>query len=246
MQTAEVHKAVILPFPSPGGQFNSNEPWYALENHYLIQAAEYSNRFIPFPGVNPGDERSVRIIQQMVNANGIKGVKFSHQIPMKFCIDNLIDHPLMKIVRDNNLLMMIHVGTGKEKNADRTHTTLPYAIKVAQKYPEVQFIFCHLGRLHWQLLEALELNNVVTDTSGLALQSHWSQFVAKEPMATLRNLKPVEIIEKLVDLGHADKIVFGSDEPYTSYELQVGQILDAKISPSAKQRILNNNFQRLL
>jgi uncharacterized protein len=246
MNMAGIKQAIILPFPSPGGQFNHTAAWYDLENHYLIQAAEFSKRFIPFPGVNPADPRSVTMIRQLAITHNISGIKFSHQIPMGFSIDKLIGHPLMKIVQKYKLIMMIHTGTGKERGAENVHGTLPYAIKVVKKYPEVNFIVCHLGRLHRSLLEAFELPNLYFDTSGLALYENWLQFVAKDPLPELKNINPVDVIERLVEWGYGDKIIFGSDEPYTSYSKQIDHIMNANIPEHTKNKIMGRNMKKLL
>jgi predicted TIM-barrel fold metal-dependent hydrolase len=241
-----VSKAVILPFPSPGGQFNDKAFWYDLENHNLINASNNSGRLIPFPAVNPADKESVKSIKTLVTTFDIKGVKFSHQIPMGFSIDKLIKHPLMKIVQDNNLLMMIHSGTGKESGAEVVNTTIDYAIKVAEHYPGVRFIFCHLGRLHEDLLDALELENVYVDTSGTSLGNHWPQFIAKKPVKIFKNMNSSRIIEKLVELGFEDKLLFGSDEPYTKYEEELATIKDANIPDEIKDKILSGNIDGLI
>jgi predicted TIM-barrel fold metal-dependent hydrolase len=246
MDYFDVGKAVIVPFPSPGGQFTQNAFWYDLENHNLMTAARSSSRLIPFPGVNPNDKDSVKNIKTLSNAYGIKGIKFSHQIPMNFSIEKLIKHPLMKIVQDHKLIMMVHVGTGKESGSQYVHTTLNYAIKVAKYYPNVKFIFCHLGRLHKDIFEALQLSNVWMDTAGFSIAKKWSEFVAKEPISLFRKLSPEQIIEHLVSEGYEDKIIFGSDEPYTNYNDELKIIQEASISDIAKQKILAKNIENLL
>ena len=246
MNEHNVSQAVIVPFPSPGAQFQSTGFWYDLENHYLIEAAKYSKKLIPFPGVNPHDKLSVKNINTLAVAFGVKGVKFSHQIPMGFSIDKLINHKLMTIIQEHNLKFMIHIGTGKEQGAQHTHTTLNYALKVAKQYPDIKFIFCHLGRLHWSLLEALNLNNVFMDTAALSMWNNWQHFLAAEPMQLFKKLSPIEVIEKLVSLGYEDKILFGSDEPYTEYKSEIATIEQADISDTAKRKIFYKNVSKLL
>lgn len=247
MDYYNISKAVVVPFPSPGGQFRQEGFWYDLENHYLVESSRASSgRLIPFPGVNPNDSESVKNIQTYAIFFKIKGVKLSHQIPMGFSIDKLIDHPLMKIIQDNNLILMIHIGTGKEPEADQVHTTLDYAIQVAKKYPDVKFIFCHLGRLHKDIISALDLKNVYMDTAGLYLWQNWKQFIASEPLSVLKNTSPPDVIKKLIEIGYEDKIVFGSDEPYTPYRNEISNIEKAEISEKAKKRIFSGNIKELL
>jgi len=246
MDEYEVDVSVIVPFPSPGGQFNPSTPWYDAENHILVNASYASKRLIPFPAVNPNDKKSIDHLKETLLVQGIKGIKISHQIPMNFSIDKLIGHEIMDVIQKNNLILMLHTGTGKERGAEIVHTTLDYAINVAKAYPKVKFIFCHLGRLHELIQEAFDLENVYMDTAGLALHTHWSQFIAKDPLNIFKNSNPIKVIEELVRLGYEDKILFGSDEPYTSYDKQLDHIKSANISEEVKNKILYANSARLL
>jgi predicted TIM-barrel fold metal-dependent hydrolase len=241
-----ISKAVVLPFPCPGAQFNKNFAWYDTENQYLISASKISDKLIPFPGVNPGQKQSVDNINTMAVGYGVKGVKFSHQNLIQFPIDKLINHPLMKIIQDNNLVFMIHTGTGKEPGSDVYHTTLDYALLVAKFHPDVNFMFCHLGRLHKDLFEALKMPNVYMDTSALSLAQFSPAFVAKNHCELLRLSRPKEIIETLVTQGFEDKIIFGSDEPYTQYNNELNYVINANISEIAKRKIFSANLSKLL
>jgi predicted TIM-barrel fold metal-dependent hydrolase len=241
-----ISKAIILPFPSPGGQFEKNMYWYEVENHYLIQASRYSDKFIVFPAVNPNDMKSVKSIITYCNAYQIKGIKISHHIPMKFSVEKLINHPLMKIIKKNKLVVLIHTGTGKEKGSENYHETLDYGIKVAKRYPEVKFIFCHLGRLSKDILEALELENVYMDTSAVSMLSFSKEFISLNPHIPYKNLAPNKIIKDLVDLGYEDKLIFGSDEPYVFYKEELDAINEAEISESAKEKIFYKNITELI
>jgi uncharacterized protein len=246
MDEHDVTKAVVLPFPSPAGQFKKDVYWYEMENHYLVQAAHFSKRFIPFPAVNPNDEKSVKSVQTFFTAYEIKGIKISHNIPMGFSINKLINHPLMKIVRNNKLIVMMHIGTGKEAGSKNYHETLDYGIKVAKKYPDIKFIFCHLGRLHSSILEALQLKNVYMDTSAISMLAFSKKFIAVDAFPMFRSSTPREVIEKLVGSGYEDKIIFGSDEPYVPYKEEIAVVKDAEISDATKKKIFYENISSLL
>lgn len=246
MDRYKVEKAITVPFPCPAAKFDPTSAWYDIENQYLMTAHNSSERLIPFIGVNPGDERSVEAVNTLVTAFGVKGVKFSHQTLSGFSIDGLIGHPLMERVQGANLIFMMHIGTGKEPKAREVNNTLDYAIKVAKHYPGIEFILCHLGRLHWSMLEALNLDNVHMDTAGLSLWHDWKEFIAREPMSIFEHTTPVEVLERLADLGHADRIIFGSDEPYTPYRDELENINKADIPEAAKRKILHKNIEGLL
>jgi predicted TIM-barrel fold metal-dependent hydrolase len=245
MTEHSVSQAIVVPFPVPGGRFNPNQFWYEVENQRLIQVTR-NNPLVAFPAVNPADPRSVENIGKLAIAYNTKGVKFSHQVPMGFSIDQLIGHRLMEIVQEQKLVMMIHIGTGKEKGADKIHGTLDYAVKVAQRYPNVRFIFCHLGRLHMSMIDALQLKNVYMDTAAFSMHERWEQFLAKDALPAFRKSSPRRIIEQLVNLGYEDKILFGSDEPYESYRTEILLIKQARISPEAKEKIFAGNVKKVV
>jgi predicted TIM-barrel fold metal-dependent hydrolase len=246
MDTYEIAEAIIVPFPSPGAQYNQNSFWYELENHYLELASRFSKRLTPFVGVHPGDKKSVHNIRTLSLSINLKGVKFSHQTLMGYSIEKLNRNPLMNIIQDLNLVFMIHIGTGKEPGAGQAHTTLNYAIQVAEQHPHVRFIFCHLGRLHERMMDALNMENVYMDTAGLSMATKWKEFIALEPLAIFKNASPVRVIEKLVSNGYADKLLFGSDEPYTPYAAEMRVLHEADISNAVRRRIFSANIRGLL
>lgn len=240
-----VEKAILVPFPSPKSQFNPSASWYDLENEYIITSATSSKKFVPFLGINPNDEQCLKNVRTLASLFPVKGVKLSHQDIINFSIEKLINHPVMKIIQDNSLIFMIHIGTGREEESYKYHSTLDYAIEVAEKYPDVTFIFAHLGRLHENMTDALKMENVFMDTSGLSLEPR-KAFVALDKDEKFSSFSSNRIIEKLVDLGFGKKIVWGSDEPYTHYKDELSYVNDAEITQSNKRAIFYENIAKLL
>jgi predicted TIM-barrel fold metal-dependent hydrolase len=236
---------VIIPFPSSSAQFDANSYWYEIENKLIVDTAVSNDRFIPFLGVNPSDKRCRKNIEVLAGMFPVKGVKLMHQNIIKFPIDRLIGNPIMKTVKDNKMIFMIHIGTGKEKEGYQYHSTLDYALRVARKYRDITFVLSHLGRLHEDFFDALSCENIYMDTSGISFKP-WSMFTASECREELSKYSPTRILEMLADLGHESKIVWGSDEPYTTYEEELGIILDAEISESKKRMMMSGNASRLL
>jgi len=247
MEKFGIDKAVILPFPSPRRQFSKEGFWYDYENNLIINAYRFApKQLVPFVAVNPCDNESVANVKTLIGLHPIKGVKLSHQPPMLFSIEQLIGNPLMKIIRDSGVPLMIHIGTGRERDAGKFHTTLNYAVKVAKEHPDIKFVFAHLGRLHWSMLEALTLENVWFDTSGLSMWKAWMEFIAEEPLRIFKVSTPPEVIERLVELGWERKLLFGSDEPYVHYPEELGYITQSGIGEGAKRNILSGNAEKLL
>jgi len=224
-----------------------NVYWYDLENNQTINAYYFAkNRFIPFVAVHPGQKDSIKNIDSLAGLHPIKGVKIAHMESMDFSVDQLIGNPLMDVVQKRGLVLLIHTGTGKETNADKIHVTLDYALKVAKAYKDVNFVLAHLGRLHEKILDAFQLDNVYFDTSGLSMWQNWSAFISNKPLDIFKSSTPIQVIERLVDLGYENKLLFGSDEPYVTYAEEIRIILGAEISEKARRNIFAVNSKKLL
>jgi len=95
-------------------------------------------------------------------------------------------------------------------------------------------------------MSTLNMDNIWMDTAGLSLWENWRAFIAAEPMKIFEHSTPVEVIEELAHKGYADRIVFGSDEPYTDYAMEISLIERADIRESDKKKIFHENIEGLL
>ena len=255
MDTFGVSKAIVFPFPYASEiklrystayhkKTRSDFTRGYTEDNFSLQniVNEHSDRLIFFLMGNPLDKDCVKNIKMLVRS-GVRGVKL-HPASFNYSISILKDNPIMKIIQDLDLIVTLHIGTGKE-NA-KVALTLDHALEIAKIYPSVRFIFCHLGRLHRSLPDVLNLDNVLLDTSGLSLNRSSLAFLAKHPLLALEHVEPRYVIEWLVEAGYEDKLVWGSDLPYTDYEKEMDYILNARIRESARRKILSENIGRFL
>ncbi len=100
----------------------------------------------------------------------------------------------------------------------------------AREFPRARIIIGHSGvtwRGYHQALEvASQAENTFLDLTGS--QSHRT------------------ILEKMVALVGAERILFGSDLPYLEAAVTLGRVMTARVSDAAKEAILRTNFLRLL
>jgi predicted TIM-barrel fold metal-dependent hydrolase len=243
----QIEKAIVFPFPSPLAQFKKDEFWYKAENDYLIDSwKKYLSRIVPIPGFHPKDLQSVDYACYLIEEYSLKGLKLHTRAAQTSPLE-LKDNYVMKKIHDNQLILILHIGTGRESEFKEKNTdiSLESAIQLAKLYPDVKFVFAHLGRLHLSLQEALRLENVAIDTAGLSIKQSWSEFPAEKHDRELINKSPVEIIEYLVELGYEDKLIWGSDEPYgISYAEERNYILNTRIEERKKSKILFYNAKR--
>jgi predicted TIM-barrel fold metal-dependent hydrolase len=244
MSNLGIDRAIIYPFPSPLKQFEEDNFWYHKENRYLMKfVEEYRQQLYFIPAVNPADKRSIDYCIELVERYNLKGLKI-HTRPIQYEPRHL-DLFILDFLKNKDLPLVLHIGSGKEpelveKGVD---TSLDSAIHLAKNYPHNRFVFAHLGRLHKNLEEALKLENVMVDTSGLSVKRLWKDYSAKNYNRALVSKSAEEIISVLVEKGYSDKIMWGSDEPYgASYNEELQYVKDnKKLDEYTKKKILSEN-----
>ena len=113
---------------------------------------------------------------------------------------------------------------------------------VAQNFPEVNFIACHLANPYFSdLRRAMAvLPNIYSDISGQFLSG-----TAEDSPAYRREL--IGEIKLFLDLpSGADRIMFGSDFPIQSQEDSLSIIEALDLSPADKEKILHRNAEKIL
>ena len=244
MDNLRVDKCIVYPFPSPLAQFGEDDFWYHKENSDLINCIrEYENRLYFIPAFNPSDKKSVNYALELIEKYELKGLKI-HTRPTQYD-PSLLDTKIIEFPKERDLLLILHIGSGKELELKEkgVDISLTSAMTLAKKYPDVRFVFAHLGRLHESLEEVIDLENVMVDTSGLSVKKIWKDYSAECAHNKLINLSPEEIISYLVDKGYEDKIMWGSDEPYgASYEEELIYVKNNEnLTPRQKEKLLSKN-----
>lgn len=100
-------------------------------------------------------------------------------------------------------------------------------MKVAAQFPMIRILLAHSG---------------ITEEPvyAEAVSSHDNIF-----LETCNSFAWYGLIERLVKMAGADRVIFGTDMPFMSPEQQIGRILFAKISDDDKRKILGLNAQRI-
>jgi len=241
-----VEKAVIFPFPAPQFLLGKDTFWYNKENEALSKIRRaYLGRIYFAAGINLFDSASVERAEELARQGEICAVKF-HSRAMGADLKN-IPESSMQFLAKKNLPIIFHVGSGYEQElSDKgVDISLEEAIKVAKRFPKVRFTFAHLGRVHKNIFEALELENVAFDSAALSWYDRdKSEIVAREPMTGLPK-RLSQLITFLVNKGYEDKILFGSDAPYyVSYEAELNPFLRSNVTQKQLEKMLSLNAQR--
>ena len=193
-------------------------------NEFIKGEMEKHKEFIGFMTLHQDlTEDEVKHEVEWAIENGFKGVKL-HPDFQKFYIDGENAQKFYRIV-GNRLPILLHIGD------DRYDFSKPYRLmKMAKKYPEVNFIAAHFGGYRcWDEVSGYKgLDNVYFDTcSSLA-------FITTE--------KAKEIIEML----GAERFFFATDFPMWDATHELERFNKIPLTENERKMILSVNVKKLL
>lgn len=193
-------------------------------NEFIKREMDDHNEFIGFMTLHQDlTEEEVQREVDWCIANGFKGVKL-HPDFQKFYIDGENAQKFYKII-GNRLPILFHVGD------DRYDFSEPERIvKMAKKYPNVNFIAAHFGGYRcWHKAHLYKgLKNVYFDTcSSLA-------FISSEKA------------KSIIELLGADRFFFATDFPMWDAKKELERFNAINLTEKEREMILSGNIKKLL
>lgn len=155
--------------------------------------------------------------------NGFKGVKL-HPDFQKFYIDGENAQKFYKII-GNRLPILFHVGDNRYDYSEPERV-----VKMAKKYPEVNFIAAHFGGYRcWDKAEIYKgLKNVYFDTCS--------------SLAFIDANRAGEIIKLL----GAERFFFATDFPMWDAEKELSRFNEINLTKEEREMIFSKNIKKLL
>lgn len=193
-------------------------------NEFIKREVDAHPEFIGFITLHQDlSEQEIADEIEWAIANNMHGIKL-HPDFQKFNIDDEVAEKFYRAA-DGKLPILFHTGD------DRYEYSKPYRlVKMAKKYPGVNFIAAHFGGYRcWEdayLYRGLE--NVYFDTCSSL------PFI------------DVSKARELIDLLGADKFFFGTDFPMWDAKGELERFHQIPLSDSEKKMILGGNIKRLL
>ena len=176
-----------------------------------------SESIIPFLRFDPNIAQVSEIKEKLKEFAGVK----LHPRAQHFDPSDKKFFGFYEAISSSKKPLLLHARAGMTANADPEK-----AITVAEKFPELTVIIAHFGgmsRVAWEKI--YELKNLYIDTSTVPIPG---------------------LISTIVGKFGSDKILFGSDMPYSDQEIEILKITKAKISEEDKEKILFKNAAKLL
>ncbi|MCX8168635.1 MAG: amidohydrolase family protein [Candidatus Methanomethylicia archaeon] len=190
-------------------------------HHNLYLANEISKskgRLFGFYWVNPKRSTILNEISNVLNY-GFVGLKFRAETDNYSMFNISLIEPILDYASKMNLLVYIHCS-----NSGVSH---PYFLRdLCSLYPELKIIAGHMAQ------GSIDLINIAMDFDNIFLETSVCY--------------DVKIIEYALRKLGADRILFGSDYPYSNMYREIAKILSLKIPLEDKLKILRFNSLSLL
>jgi len=202
---------------------------YAMECDGIISKDARYRDHIRFCSVHP---KAPNAIDELVRLKslGVKGVKF-HPDYQDFMIDDPALYPIYEAVAELGLIAVFHAGFDP-LSPDLIHAPPDASARVLRDHPRMKTVLAHLGGMK-QFGEVRELlagrfDNLYLDTALI------SRYISQADAA------------EIIRLQGADKVLFGSDFPWSETLTEMRFIEGLPLSREEKDMILGENAVRLL
>ena len=216
---SKVDYGVILPVATKPTQQQTINNW-AKE--------QYKESIISFGTVHPQANDLLDELERIKHM-GLKGVKIHNDYQNVFIFDDC-NLKMYKRMEELNLPVVFHMGY--DPASPTIHRAMPYdLIWLHEKYPKLKIIAAHMGGLYaWEsvLFHLAGTDNIYLDTA----------FVANRLSISLFN----DILKK----HGADRVLFGSDLPWSTPQRELEQIYKSNLSSSQIDKILYRNAVEIL
>lgn len=195
-------------------------------NDFAISLLEKKN-IIPFGSVHPDSPNALSELERLAKA-GIRGIKL-HPDYQHFFVDDEKMFPIYKKIAELGFITVFHAGVdiGYPKPV---HCTPERLLRVLDLFDDAPVVAAHFGGwLLWDsVLEDLCGTKVYLDT------------------AFSSGKMPPNYAKELIKAHGADKVLLGSDMPWSDMLDEVRFVQSLDLSAEDEEKILSNNAKRLL
>ena len=195
-------------------------------NDFAISLLEKKN-IIPFGSVHSDSPNALSELKRLAKA-GIRGIKL-HPDYQHFFVDDEKMFPIYKKIAELGFITVFHAGVdiGYPKPV---HCTPERLLRVLDLFDDAPVVAAHFGGwLLWDsVLEDLCGTKVYLDT------------------AFSSGKMPPDYAKELIKAHGADKVLLGSDMPWSDTLDEVRFVQSLDLSAEDEEKILSNNAKRLL
>lgn len=245
MKKEGIEKAVILQ-----GTLNG------YQNYYTYQVVKkYPDKFIGAFSVDPYDQFAMKIVRHYVNDLGFRAIKFEisqggglhgfHQ-PFRLDIDNHVSQIFHYLADYPGFVITVDYGA-----YDQTSYQPEAIVNLAQRYPEFDFVVCHLSfpnadhldRLKNTLGQFAPFKNIYVDISAI-------QDIDGEGRTDFPYPRCQKTVAAAKEMLGAKRIIWGTDSPWSAtfnsyHQLATWLEKTPIFSSSELEDVMYNNANRV-
>jgi predicted TIM-barrel fold metal-dependent hydrolase len=218
MDGAGIRTSVVCSIATKPEQFDPILKW---------SQAVASPRIVPLPSIHPKDPDPVGQAHRVAEA-GLRGIKL-HPYYQNFAIDDETLFPLYRALDKLGLFVVCHTGFDFAFPRDRRADPLRI-LRVLDRVPSLHFITTHMGAWDdWDEVEKHLLGKPITMDISLSLE-----LLGQERARAMLSAHP------------ADRILFGTDSPWSSQSESLRMVRSLELDKEREQRLLSKNAEALL
>lgn len=238
MKAAGVDYSLLLPVVTrPGQQEEINR--IAIETN--ARAGETG--LLSFGGIHPENEDYSLILRNLAE-NGVKGVKI-HPVFQRVAIDDIRFQRILACASENDMIVITHagydIGFPREEYASVARIE-----RVLDTVKPEKFVLAHMGG--WEQWEEVEERiigrNVWLDTAFSLIPVEPAPGTVRRPEEDPPLTQ--EQFLRMVRRHGAERILFGTDSPWSGQKQMVAYVRDSELSAEEQERILGGNAAALL
>lgn len=193
------------------------------EDHHLVAQAieKYPDRLIGVFVINPWlGQEILAEAEKAVTEQGFRGFKL-HPVIYGFPADHEIAYPVLELAGKLKIPVMFHSSYG--------YGSEPWRVgNLAQQFPGVNFVLYHAG-IDWQ-------GKPYTQEAIKAAKENHNVWI------DLSHAEPPQL-QAIVDQAPSERVVFGSDDPFGTFECQLTRTLQALSSrENLRKKIMGENM----
>ncbi len=221
IREAGVDLAVIMPIATKPTQTR-------VINSWAVEVRETYPELISFGSLHPFAPAQWAAEIEQMKADGIRGIKL-HPDYQAFFVDDPEVIPMYHLLADAGLVVLFHAGVDIGLPPP-THATPDRLAHVLDEVPDLTAIAAHMGGyLMWDDVEKhLIGRDLYLDTSY-----------------SLADMGP-ERMAAMIKAHGAEKILFGTDSPWTPHSAELDGIRALALSSEEIDAVLGNNAAKLL
>lgn len=233
----EIALSVVLPVATKPGQGDKINASSIKKNERFRDTG-----LVFFAAIHPADE-DIKHKLLAIKEAGFKGIKL-HPAYQKTNADDISYMRLIDLASQQGLITVIHAG-GDISFPENDMSSVKRLLKIIDQVHPQKFVLAHMGGWNeWDLVESdLAGAGVYLDTS----------FCLSEPMFVdnRRTLKSFKTLQKeqflrLVKKHGVERILFGTDSPWSDRKNEIGLISGMGMSESEQKKLFYENAAQLL